>query len=95
MAVIICPSPVVPVSPSTILCMMRHERPWHSRWVRRRVHEQLPQLLHKALCLVAEEPLEVGDTVEVSLDFDRSRSVALDVPVIAPEELAERIGEDG
>lgn len=40
------------------------------------------------------EPLEVGDTVEVSLDFDHSRPVILEVPVIAPEDLAERIGED-
>jgi copper(I)-binding protein len=41
------------------------------------------------------EPLEVGDRVEVRLEFERSEDITLEVPVVAPEELAERVGEVG
>lgn len=41
------------------------------------------------------EPLEAGDRVEVRLEFERSPDMTLEVPVVAPEELAERVGEVG
>ena len=40
-------------------------------------------------------PLEVGDRVEVRLEFERSADITLEVPVVAPQELAVRVGEVG